>query len=286
MTFFKELDKIMKQDLGGRGFLGTLPTNPISETYETLKTASRVLLLTGFPVRLGEGKFIGETDGPSGTANLAHALTESGAEVLVVTDKASFRLLEAALQYRAPKAKIALLPDEDTEDFIKICIREFQPTHFVSLERPGKATDGHYHKMRGEYIDDMITDSALFLSEAKKSGAVTISIGDGGNEMGMGAFHDEVVANVPCGDVICAEEGADITLVSGVSNWWGWGIAALLSKQSGKTLLPTNAEETELLHRVVLAGGVDGCTKENTDTVDNLPLETHLSVLRAVCDLL
>lgn len=286
MTFFKELDKIMKQDLGGRGFLGALPENPVSETYETLKTASRVLLLTGFPVRLGEGKFIGETDGPSGTANLAHALTESGAEVLVITDKASFHLLEAALQYRAPKADIALLPDENTADFIKDCILTFRPTHFISLERPGKATDGHYHNMRGEYIDDMITDSALFLSEAKRFGAVTISIGDGGNEMGMGAFHKEVVANVPCGDVICAEEGADLTLASGVSNWWGWGIAALLSKQGGKNLLPTDAEETELLHRVVLAGGVDGCTKENTDTVDNLSLDTHLSVLQAVCDLL
>lgn len=39
--------------------------------------------------------------------------------------------------------------------------------------------------MRGETIDDMITDSALFLSEARAFGAETISIGDGGNEMGM-----------------------------------------------------------------------------------------------------
>ena len=32
MTFFTELDKIMKQDMGGRGFLGTLPANPVKET--------------------------------------------------------------------------------------------------------------------------------------------------------------------------------------------------------------------------------------------------------------
>lgn len=286
MTFFKELDKIMKQDLGGRGFLGSLPENPISRTYDSLKTADRVLLLTGFPVRLGDGAFIGETDGPSGTANLAYALTESGVRVLVVTDRTSFTLLKEALFYRAPKAELVLLPENDTASFIETCIRSFRPTHFISLERPGKARDGHYHNMRGESIDDMITDSALFLSEAKKFGAVTISIGDGGNEMGMGTFHDEVAAHVPCGDVICAEESADLTLASGVSNWWGWGMAALLSLQNKKNLLPTEAEETELLHRVVLAGGVDGCTKENIDTVDNLPLDTHLSVLRAVCDLL
>lgn len=285
MTFFTKLDNIMKQDLGGRGFLGTLPANPVKETFETLANAARVILLTGFPVRMADGSFIGETDGPSGTANLAYALAEAGADVLVVTDQASFGLLEAALRYRAPKAKLALLPEESTEIFIQSTIRNFAPTHFISLERPGKAANGHYHNMRGEFIDDMITDSALFLTEAKAFGAVTICIGDGGNEMGMGSFHNEIAANVPCGETICAKGCADLPLTSGVSNWWGWGIAALLSQHTKKNLLPTDAEETELLHRVVMAGGVDGCTKQQTETVDNLSLETHISILHAVRDL-
>lgn len=93
--------------------------------------------------------------------------------------------------------------------------------------------------MRGETIDDMITDSALFLSEARAFGAETISIGDGGNEMGMGTYRHEIEAHVPCGKLICASEAADITLASGVSNWWSWGIAALLSLQAGLYLLPT-----------------------------------------------
>ncbi len=286
MKFYSELDKIMKQDMGGRGFLGTLPANPMEETAETLKSASRVLLLTGFPVRVSNDHFIGETDGPSGTANLAAAFTNAGVDVLVVTDKASYQLLKEALRYRAPKAELRLLPEENTDLFVINTIQEFAPTHFISLERPGKAANGHYHNMRGEAIDDMITDSSLFLSEAKRFGAVTISIGDGGNEMGMGTHYHKVVDHVPCGSLICAEECADITLASGVSNWWGWGIASLLSIQTGKNLLPTEREEAELLERVVQAGGVDGCTKENTNTVDNLPLETHLSVLRTVSQLL
>lgn len=286
MTFFTDLDKIMKQDIGGRGFLGTLPANPVKETLDTLANAKRAILLTGFPVRMADGSFIGETDGPSGTANLAYALTEAGIDVLVVTDQASFHLLEEALRYRAPKANLALLPEESTETFIRTTIHTFAPTHFISLERPGKAEDGHYHNMRGEFIDDMITDSALFLAEAKAFGATAICIGDGGNEMGMGSFRREVVSNVPCGEIICAKGCADLPLTSGVSNWWGWGIAALLSLHTNKVLLPSDAEETELLHRVVMAGGVDGCTKENVETVDNLSLETHLSVLGAVRELL
>lgn len=282
MLFYSSLDKIMTQDLGNRGFLRVLPPNPVAEIADSLKTASRVILLTGFPVRLGEDNFIGETDGPSGTANLASAFTNVNAEVLVVTDLASYALMKEALAYRAPKAKLVLLPEEDTETFIRSCIADFAPTHFISLERPGKAKDGHYHNMRGELIDDMITDSGLFLSESKRFGAVTISIGDGGNEMGMGTYYDQVAEHVPCGDIIGTAEGADLALASGVSNWWGWGIAALLSLQAGKNLLPSESEETELLHRVVLAGGVDGCTKENVDTIDNLPLDAHLALLRDV----
>lgn len=276
----------MKQDMGNRGLLPALPANPILETANTLKNASRVLLLTGFPVRLDGEHFIGETDGPSGTANLAAAFTSIGAEVLVLTDRASYPLLEAALRFRAPKARLSIIPETDTEDFEKECIRNFRPTHFISLERPGKAADGHFHNMRGNVIDDMVTDSSLLLHEAKRAGAVTISIGDGGNEMGMGRYRHEIETYVPFGEQICCEDSADLTLTSGVSNWWGWGIAALLSLQEQKNLLPSEHEEAELLRLVVLAGGVDGCTKKQTETVDALSLETHLSVLRSVAELL
>lgn len=286
MNFYEKLDKIMRQDLGNRGLLPALPANPVKEVSETLQHADRVLLLTGFPVRIDDKTYIGETDGPSGTANLAAALTEAGAEVLVLTDRASYDLLEAALNFRAPKAKLSLIPEENTEAFEINCIKAFRPTHFISLERPGKARNGHFHNMRGEIIDDMITDSSLLLHEAKKTGAVTISIGDGGNEMGMGTYRKEILEHVPCGEMICTADSADLTLTSGVSNWWGWGIAALLSLQNRKNLLPSAAEETELLHRVVLAGGVDGCTKKQAETVDNLSLETHLSILRSVKELI
>ena len=282
MTFFKDLDTIMKQDFGNRGLLKALPDNPIQETLNTLADARRVILLTGFPVRLSDGSYVGETDGPLGTADIAAALTALGASVLVITDEPAFSIVSDVVCYRAPKAKLMMLPKTDTGDFIRNCIKTFAPTHLISLERPGKAANGHYHSMRGEVLDDMITDSALFLSEAKKSGATTISIGDGGNEMGMGTYRHEIEAHVPCGKLICASEAADITLASGVSNWWGWGIAALLSLQAGLYLLPTESQEAELLHRVVEAGGVDGCTKEHTETVDHLSLAVHLSVLRSV----
>lgn len=285
MNFYETLETIMRQDFGGRGLLASLPPSPLSEAAESLAGAKRAVLLTGFPVRLPDGSFIGETDGPSGTANLAFALAGIGCSTAVITDRASYPLLKAALRYRAPFASLILLPDFHTEAFIRNFLRESRPTHFISLERPGKARNGHYHNMRGESIDDMITDSSRFLPEAKKAGAVTVSIGDGGNEMGMGTYRSQIVAGVPHGETICAAESADFTLAGGVSNWWGWGIAALLSVQTGRSLLPSKQEETELLRHVVAAGGVDGCTKKHALTVDNLSLSTNLSVLDSVSSL-
>lgn len=285
MKFYKTLDLIMKQDIGGRGLLASLPASPLTETASILAEAKRAVILTGFPVRLPDGTFVGETDGPSGTANLASALTKTGCQTVVVTDSASYPLLKEALRFAAPGASLVLLPDNDTPSFIRTVLYEFRPTHFISLERPGKAADGHYHNMRGEIIDDMIADSSSFLSEAKKSGAHTISIGDGGNEMGMGTFRRQILENVPCGNEICAVESAELTLAGGVSNWWGWGLSALLSVHTGRFLLPSEEKETELLRRVVDAGGVDGCTKQRNLSVDHLDLDIHLSVLRAVSEL-
>lgn len=282
MTFYENLDTIMKQDFGGRGLLASLPYVSIEAAADSLMEAKRVILLTGFPVRMADGSFAGETDGPSGTANLAAALCRIGCRVSVVTDQPSAGLLREALYYRAPFASLTVLPGCGTEEFICSFIKKERPTHFISLERPGKAGDGHYHNMRGEVIDDMLADSAAFLTEIKKTGGMTISIGDGGNEMGMGTFSREIAASVPCGQLICTEESSDITLAGGVSNWWGWGIASMLSVKTEHFLLPSPTEETELLRRVVCAGGVDGCTKENTLTVDNLSLDIHLSVLESV----
>jgi len=104
--------------------------------------------------------------------------------------------------------------------------------------------------------------------------------------MGMGTYRNVIETFVPFGDKICTAEAADLTLASGVSNWWGIGIAALCSLLAEKSLLPTRAEETESLRLAVAAGSVDGCTRKNEMTVDHLDLETHLGILDSVDEIL
>ena len=79
-----------------------------------------------------DGSITGETDGPSGTANLAAALTAAGCGVSVVTDWSSYPHLEAALRFRAPQATLIRLPEQNTDNFIRTFIRDAKPTHLIS----------------------------------------------------------------------------------------------------------------------------------------------------------
>ncbi|MBO4991054.1 MAG: DUF4392 domain-containing protein [Firmicutes bacterium] len=278
--FEAELLKVMKHDMG-RGLLEELPDVDLEAVAEDLAEAKRVLILTGFPVRCEDG-FRGETDGPPGATNLAAALVTCGCQVRIVTDEPSYPLLQASTALRVPKAQVFCVSGRQSAALAAEWVDRFQPTHVISLERPGMSDDGHYYNMRGKVIDDMVTDTEPFFQEARHYGAHTIAIGDGGNELGMGTFHKQVVNHVPRGALICAHQGADWTLASGISNWWGWGIAAMLSVKKDKLLLPTIEEERELLKTIVEAGAVDGCTARREMTVDNMDLESYLDILRQV----
>ena len=265
----------------GRGLLDDIPDVDLEEIAEDLTYAKRVLILTGFPVRCPDG-FHGETDGPSGATNLAAALNRCGVEVWIVTDGPSYPLLKAATAFMAPKTTVLCVEGRQSAALAAEWVDRIQPTHVISLERPGMAEDGHYHNVRGLIIDDMVTDTEPFYQEARHHGAHTIAIGDGGNELGMGTYRKQVIANVPSGELVCAYQKADWTLASGISNWWGWGIAAMLSVKKGTMLLPTLEQEEELLRVVVEAGGVDGVTARPEMTVDNMCLEEYLSILEEV----
>ena len=280
--FFNKLDEAMRYDPGNRGLLANAPANPIEGLQESLQEITGVVILTGFPVRLGLHNFTGETDGPLGAANLAFAFESIGVPVWLLTDEEAYWVVNAAVTRRGCKCRPLMLPRYEADEFIAAQLDAIRPSHVVTIERPGKAQDGHYHNMRGGIIDAMLVDASSIIKAARERGITTISIGDGGNEIGMGALAETIEKFVPHGEAICAREVADIALISGVSNWWGWGISAVLSKIYGINLLPSDDMERDMLHEMVLAGSVDGCTRKPEETVDNLSMGVHLGVLENV----
>jgi hypothetical protein len=82
------------------------------------------------------------------------------------------------------------------------------------------ASDGKPHR---EYGADMSADTAplhlLFDDPDWPRPWVTIGIGDGGNEIGMGVLPEEIVRDdIPNGRLISAAVSADYLIVSSVSN--------------------------------------------------------------------
>ena len=144
------------------------------------------------------------------------------------------------------------------------------------------------HNMRGLDIT-LVTAPAhqLFESAGKRHAAVrTIGIGDGGNEIGMGVFPwatlVEAIARGPAALLPCRIP-ADHTIVAGVSNWGAYALALAVGRLREVPVAAawTAPDEGQLIEAIVRdAGAVDGVTKRREATVDGLPLEEYLQVLR------
>ena len=272
---FSRIWQVMETDPGHRGLTTDLPRADLRALGFSLLEAGEVFIISGFPVQFAGGK--GETDGPVGTANLAAVLEQIGKRVTVITDEASCAAMLAACSLYAPSAEVLCVPKNGAQAFCYGLLKHRRPTHVIAIERPGRGQDGHFHNFRGDYIDELLADTDLLLYDKS---TVTIGIGDGGNELGMGGFRSMIEERVSHGDLICADAGADFTLTAGVSNWWGWGIRAVLSAVTGHDLMPTDEQENKLLRAVVSNGCVDGVTGEAVLTVDHLSQEENLRVLR------
>ncbi len=276
-SVFQRIWKVLEADPGHRGLTHGTPRPDLKAMGQSLLEAGEVFVISGFPVQRAGG--VGETDGPLGAVDIASCLTALGKKVTVVTDESSCAAILAACEAAAPETEVLCVPHHGAQAFCYQLFKHRHPTHIIAIERPGKGADGHYHNARGEQIDELLADTDLLLYA---KGVTTIGIGDGGNELGMGALRDIIEKQVTHGKEICAEASAGYTLTAGVSNWWGWGICAVMSALTGRDLMPSDTREDKLLHAIVAQGCVDGITGRAELTVDHLSEDENLSILRAL----
>ena len=272
--FYEELNDLFKYDPGNRGLPGKMPAADLAGIREELRKSKKVLVVTGFPI-LPTG--IGETDGPTGAVNIARSLGLAGKDCALVTDDATFEILKAAVEAFALSVPIYSVPKDDAGYYCKKLLESFAPGHIIAIERPGKIA-GKYRNMRGMIIDEFVSDTDCLFEYFK---GVTIAIGDGGNELGMGSLKKYADNPESWADSVC-----DFPMVAGISNWWGWGLGALISLDLGKNILPTTEEEERLLCACVSAGAIDGVSKKQEATVDGVSLEDNLGFLSKIHNLL
>lgn len=279
----RQFELLARHDPGGRGLASSDAESHLYSAAENLLTAERVILVTGFCIRAA---MIGETDGPSGTLAVAHALRQLGKEVVLVSDKFSDGLLEAGAKVLGAPYPITVLSpvQEESDRAIDALLTSFAPTQVVAIERPGSAIDGHRYSMRGEILDELVPSADRLLAPASERNYATIAVGDGGNELGMGHLRDSLMDRINLGELIFCDTEADHVIPAGISNWGAYALAASLAVLSGKPVLIKPEVELAVLEAQVAVGAVDGCTRKNEVSVDGVPIADYLKTVSAIYD--
>ena len=305
------IDRIVSLDMGQRGMTGLyeparqIAGEPIcaaaARPLSTLERGDTVIIITGSLTRAGVSSAIAENDGPVGVASLARAITHGfNAIPLVLIDETVCDKMAAITRVAGPnvvtraQARIAVetprytsvavveggeIDDLAARRHAARIIAETKPKAVISVERSGLTKDGTYRNARGEDYSEGRARLDHVVLEAAKAGIPTIGIGDGGNEIGMGAIPEAVAAHIPHGDVLCSEIATDVLFPVGVSNWGCYAVAAALAIMTGnEDLIHTPDLERRLLEASPQIGLVDGTTGRLEPTADGLPIATHLGI--------
>ena len=296
------IDQILALDPARRAIAAFSTPGAAAAAARALRGARRVLIVTGFTVQPG----MPETDGPPGAAVLGRALRRVGAEVRYVTDAANVPLVEAALKTLDEPLDVILYTGE--ADGARGLLDTERPTHLVAIERPGRNRTGEYLNMRGDSVgafnaplDELFVVARIGRRKLRRlsadpepartslrppsarpgltAPATTIGIGDGGNEIGMGAVRAKLARIDALRARIATVVRADHLVVAGVSNWGGYGVVAALGRLTGVDLLHTPEIERRLIAACVAAGGCDGITRRREPTVDGLSAEAHAGIV-------
>lgn len=273
------MESAMRKYLDRRGLEGVKGIGTLAETAMSLTTSESVIILTGFLIL---DCMTGETDGPIGAVSLANGLIKLGKKVTFVTDCYSEDMLASACRVLNLSVPIEVVQIDTPLGWYEALLKRISPTHIVAIERPGCALDGRCYTMAGEDLSAYIPNMDVIFELAAQRGILTIGIGDGGNEMGMGGIWPYIHSSVAHGEKICAKTPSDFLLVAGVSNWGGHALTGALSALMGRSLLHSESDEKRMLESIVAAGGVDGYLKQSQLTVDGLSLEENIAVFKAI----
>ncbi len=318
----QDIDQLINLDMNRRGVIRPLYSAAYARIGQPLVLAaaqaltkalspkSVVFIATGWPDRPWITPKIGELDGPPGAALLARGIHQVlGAIPIFLIEEE----LIPAMTATAIAAGFAVLPPEQTIKAAesvaplhatsvlafptdvnqarinaKKLLSTYQPKALLVTEKGSANSKGVIHNARGmdttKYMAKI--DEAVKIFQDSK--IVTIGVGDGGNEVGMGLIKDAVRETVPygaqcvcpCQAGIAPEVATDVLVTASVSNWGCYGIAACLAalhRQPGA--LHDEAMERRTLREAADSGLIDGNTGYIDPGADGIPATSHAAII-------
>lgn len=280
------IDDIVTLDVSGRGIIeelhdgarqhhGESPTGLASRRLrETVDPGDEVFIVTGCLITPTN---VQETDGPLGAASLARGVKQAlGAHPTILAESEALPTVKAALNAyglhvsEGPEGReadwtcsVAAVPTdrERARQQAAELLGKYDPAAVLAVERCSANDRGEFHNMRGENTTDIHAKTEpLFETDA-----LTIGVGDGGNEIGMGTIHERVRNVVPnaadcgcgCGGGIAAATATDVLVTATVSNWGAYAIVAALDATLDTDALHDASLERRALVQAGMAGGID-----------------------------
>ena len=306
MQMDAELEGVANLDLGGRGVpplaeaararLGRSPVGAAADLLASLPPGLVVVLTTGIAPRPWISTSRIESDGPPGTAVLASVLLRGfDLRPVLVAEEEILPRLGGVFQAAGVTGRGVLRPfpveASRARTAATALLDELQPAALVSIERLGRNERGVFHSAFGLDVSAGKAPIDDLFAVATQRRIPTIGVGDGGNEIGMGAIRDAVRAHVAfgaecqcgCGGGAAAMQATDVLVTGGTSNWAAYAIVAALAARLGRAdLLHRPDEEERLLRTGVELGLINGLSGASDPDVDLIPLAAH----RAIVELL
>ena len=287
-------------DIGGRGISALVDASAggLAGAAASIidHPSPRIAIITGWfiPTSVPPAP---ETDGINGSVQLAAGLISAGIPAMLVTDRPCASALHAActvIGETIPMSIVGVSSEAVAELRETWVTKGPAPSHLVAVERVGPAADG---RLLGQYGFDFTPHAAPFHELFEESGTerswVTIGIGDGGNEIGMGSLPRALIEeHVPQGAEIACVTPCDHLIVAGVSNWGAYGLLTVVALlRSDLCAALTRYFDPELEWRGLVAAvdrgpAVDGWPERPQYTVDNLPWRRHADLIEELRALL
>ena len=232
---------------------------------EVVVRKGTVLIVTGFFISYANAS---ETDGPAGSIALGRALKDIGFDVIYVTDKWSYSILEGISEKEDEIVEFPVDNHENSKQFANDLIKKFSPSLSISIERASLMGDVTYRNWKGEDVSKYNAKIDYLFNYSKFS----IGIGDGGNEIGMGNLNSEIkkVEGLPDNPAVTKVNNL---IISSCSNWGAYGLVAEISAILNKNLLISVDDAKELITKSVDLGAVEGMSGDSIYAVDGRNLE-------------
>lgn len=239
-----------------------------------------------------------EVDGTFGIAGLARAIAIGGrATPIVLTEDSNMKRMELLIRavgldphpleeaLLAPnRCALEILP-RDVNGTKKVCDKIHQlakPRVLVVSEKIGPSDIGVYRSGPGFDLTALSGKTQPLVDSFTERGLVTIGVGDGGNEVGMGRIKD-TVRELFSGDSAAATV-TDILVVAASGNLGCYGIEAVLAAAWGMEELLHNHDVERRMELASIFGGLidptTGFTDGWTDAMEPCVAESFITLLQ------